>query len=189
MSHLACADEDSPANARQLEAFRARRRQGPRATRSASPISAGICLGADYAFGLTRPGLALYGGVPRRRRRRRRHLRQVARVEAADPPAAQRRGRREGRLWRHLHRAAATCELAILNIGYADGYLRGFSSEGGSLGRRHGRRSSGGSRWTCCRRNPASRDQQANSGDRPTGKLETSECVDARGRCRRRATG
>ena len=27
--------------------------------------SAGICLGRDYAFDLVRPGLALYGGVPR----------------------------------------------------------------------------------------------------------------------------
>ena len=27
--------------------------------------SAGICLGPDYAFDLTRPGLALYGGLPR----------------------------------------------------------------------------------------------------------------------------
>ena len=27
--------------------------------------SAGIALGAEYSFDLTRPGLALYGGVPR----------------------------------------------------------------------------------------------------------------------------
>ena len=27
--------------------------------------SAGICLGRDYSFGLVRPGLALYGGIPR----------------------------------------------------------------------------------------------------------------------------
>ena len=26
--------------------------------------SAGICLGPKYCFGLTRPGLALYGGIP-----------------------------------------------------------------------------------------------------------------------------
>ena len=31
--------------------------------------SAGICLGRDYSFDLVRPGLALYGGIPRARRR------------------------------------------------------------------------------------------------------------------------
>ncbi len=64
MSHLACADEDSAMNARQLDAFRAAIPQIPHRALSLAN-SAGIALGADYAFDLTRPGLSLYGGVPR----------------------------------------------------------------------------------------------------------------------------
>ena len=62
LSHLASADEDSEQNARQLAAFQSLRQQIA-ARRYSLANSAGICLGADYAFDLTRPGLALYGGV------------------------------------------------------------------------------------------------------------------------------
>src|SRR5258706_6097949 len=65
MSHLACADEDVGANEEQRRAF-AGLAVGVKAKRLSLANSAGICLGRDYAFGLTRPGLALYGGVPRR---------------------------------------------------------------------------------------------------------------------------
>ena len=41
-------------------------------------------------------------------------------------------GGRELRLRRYLHRSEDT-EAAILNIGYADGYLRGFSSHGSAF--------------------------------------------------------
>jgi alanine racemase len=126
MSHLACADEDSPANRAQLEAFTAVAGK-VRAQRLSLANSAGICLGADYAFGLTRPGLALYGGVPRREAKG--HLRQVAHVEAQ---VVQRRrvetGERVG--YGGTFTADEPCELLILNIGYADGYLRGFSGRG-----------------------------------------------------------
>jgi len=126
MSHLACADEDSPANEAQLSAFAALAGT-VKAKRLSLANSAGICLGKDYAFGLTRPGLALYGGVPRREAEG--HIRQVARVEAE---IVQRRrvgkGQKVG--YGGTFTAGAACELAILNIGYADGYLRGFSSRG-----------------------------------------------------------
>ena len=126
MSHLACADEDSPANKAQLEAFTAIAGKA-RARRLSLANSAGICLGADYAFGLTRPGLALYGGVPRREAKG--HLRQVAHVEAQ---VVQRRrvetGERVG--YGGIFTAGEPCELLVLNIGYADGYLRGFSGRG-----------------------------------------------------------
>ena len=65
MSHLACADEDVPMNAEQRSAF-AQIAVRVEAKRLSLASSAGICLGRDYAFDLTRPGLALYGGVPRR---------------------------------------------------------------------------------------------------------------------------
>ncbi len=126
MSHLACADEESPANRMQLEAFTAVAGK-VRARRLSLANSAGICLGADYAFGLTRPGLALYGGVPRREAKG--HISQVAHVEAQ---VVQRRrveaGERVG--YGGTFTAGEPCELLVLNIGYADGYLRGFSGRG-----------------------------------------------------------
>lgn len=126
MSHLACADEDVSANEAQRLAF-VSLAQGVQAKRLSLSNSAGICLGADYAFGLTRPGIALYGGVPRREAEG--HIAQVARVEAQ---IVQRRrieaGARVG--YGGTFVAERDCELAILNIGYADGYLRGFSGSG-----------------------------------------------------------
>jgi alanine racemase len=126
MSHLACADEDSDMNSRQRDALAALAGASP-AARLSLANSAGICLGPDYAFDLTRPGLALYGGVPRREAEG--AIAQVAHVEAR---IVQRRrvepgqGVGYGATWR----AEAPAELAILNIGYADGYLRGFSGRG-----------------------------------------------------------
>lgn len=126
MSHLACADEDSDANATQLKRFgdiAAR----VTAKRRSLANSAGICLGPDYAFDLTRPGLALYGGVPRREADG--HIRQVAYLEAEIVQRRRiRRGDRVG--YGGTFVAKKAHELAILNIGYADGYLRGFSGSG-----------------------------------------------------------
>ena len=126
MSHLACADEDNPANKAQREAFHAVAGK-VRAQRLSLANSAGICLGGDFAFGLTRPGLALYGGVPRREAKG--HIRQVAHVEAQ---VLQRRSVQAGEKvgYGGTFTAEADCDLLILNIGYADGYLRGFSSRG-----------------------------------------------------------
>ena len=125
MSHLASADEpDSPQNARQLKAFR--EINLPDVPRSLAN-SAGICLGKDYHFDLTRPGLALYGGVPHPAAQG--HIRPVVQVEAA---VLQRRRLKAGETigYGATWTAAAATEVAILNIGYADGYLRAFSSKG-----------------------------------------------------------
>lgn len=126
MSHLACADEDVPANEKQLRAFTELAGK-VKARRLSLANSAGVCLGRDYAFGLTRPGLALYGGVPRREAAG--HIRQVARVEAQ---VVQRRRIRPGDSvgYNATFTAERDHELAILNIGYADGYLRAFSGTG-----------------------------------------------------------
>src|SRR5215212_7725889 len=78
-SHLACADEDSALNGMQLERFRAVA-SAVAAKRYSFANSAGICLGREYSFDLVRPGLALYGGVPRAEAAG--NIRQVARVEA-----------------------------------------------------------------------------------------------------------
>jgi alanine racemase len=130
LSHLACADEpDHPMNARQLAAFRQVRQAIP-AKRYSLANSAGICLGATYAFDLTRPGLALYGGVPvADDATQQEGLRPVALIEAE---VIQVRDVEEdesvgyGATWV----AGLPCRVAILNVGYADGYLRGFSNVG-----------------------------------------------------------
>ena len=128
-SHLACADEDIAMNAMQLERFRAVASAVPVA-RHAMANSAGICLGRDYSFDLVRPGLALYGGVPRAEAEG--NIRQVARVEAQ---IVQRRTIPEGETCGYgaTFTAREDTEAAILNIGYADGYLRGFSSHGNAF--------------------------------------------------------
>jgi alanine racemase len=127
MSHLASADEADTAFARrQRDAFAALAPHVP-ARRASLANSAGVCLGADYAFDLTRPGLALYGGVPRGEAAG--AIRPVARIEAQvlqcrHVPAGETVG--YGGTWT----APADAHIAILNIGYADGYLRGFSNAG-----------------------------------------------------------
>ena len=126
MSHLACADEDSPMNARQQARFAGLRgRTG--AGRMSLANSAGIALGADYHFDLTRPGLALYGGIARRELAG--AIRQVATPEAQ---VLQRRTVRAGESvgYNATFTAPAEMDVAILNLGYADGYLRCFSGKG-----------------------------------------------------------
>jgi alanine racemase len=128
-SHLACGDEDSPMNARQLGAFR-EIAPSVQAKRRSLANSAGICLGRDFSFDLVRPGLALYGGIPRPEAAG--NIRQVVRVEAQ---VVQRRtiGAGESCGYGATFKAAAATEAAIVNIGYADGYLRGFSSRGSAF--------------------------------------------------------
>lgn len=129
MSHLACADEDVAMNWAQCSAF-ASLAGATGARRMSLANSAGICLGEDYAFDLTRPGLALYGGIARSEAEG--HIAQVARVEAR---IVQRRRVEPGESvgYGATWRAERESELAILNIGYADGYLRGFSGSGRAL--------------------------------------------------------
>lgn len=126
LSHLASADEDVPLSQSQLERFK--RLQGDvKAGRYSLANSAGICLGPAYAFDMTRPGIALYGGIPRKEAAG--HIRQVVFPEAQ---VLQRRCVRAGDTigYNATHRAVADMEIAVLNLGYADGYLRGFSGCG-----------------------------------------------------------
>jgi alanine racemase len=127
MSHLACADEpDHPLNETQRARFAEIAATVP-ARRLSLANSAGICIGPDYAFGLTRPGLALYGGVPRAEADG--HIRPVALIEAEvlqlrRVPTGETVG--YGATWT----APRDSRIAILNIGYADGYARVFSNVG-----------------------------------------------------------
>ncbi len=126
MSHLACADEDHPMNERQRTAFAAL--AGRTAARRMSLAnSAGIGLGDRYAFDLTRPGLALYGGVPRA------ELADIIRpVVGIEAQILQRRRVAAGETvgYNATWTAAVETEVAIINLGYADGYWRGFSGRG-----------------------------------------------------------
>jgi alanine racemase len=124
MSHLACADEpEHPLNLAQLLRFQSVCAALP-ARRASLANSAGICLGPAYAFDLTRPGLALYGGIP---------VAGDSRQESAIQPVVS----VEAQLVQLRHVlpgetvgygatfvAGSPLQIGILNIGYADGYLR-----------------------------------------------------------------
>jgi len=128
-SHLACGDEDHPLNAMQLERFRAVA-SAVKARRYSLANSAGICIGADYSFDLVRPGLALYGGIPRDEAEG--NIRNTVRVDAQ---IVQRRMIPAGETCGYgaTFMAKEDTQAAILNVGYADGYLRGFSSHGSAF--------------------------------------------------------
>lgn len=135
MSHLACADEpDHPLNRIQRDRFQAVAAAVPARRRSLAN-SAGICLGPDFAFDLTRPGLSLYGG--RQVTAMAGNIRQVVFPEAqilqirtVEP------GDSVG--YNATFAACRPMRVAILNIGYADGYLRGFSGKGTARHEGHG---------------------------------------------------
>lgn len=130
MSHLACADEESAMNVRQLAAFRAVVAQVPHREASLAN-SAGIALGPDYAFNLTRPGISLYGGVQ--------HpsldgvISQVAFPEAALISVREiAAGESVG--YNAAFTAPAAMRVGVVSLGYADGILhcwngRAFESQ------------------------------------------------------------
>jgi alanine racemase len=133
MSHLACADEPAhPLNAVQLARFREIRGLFPGLSASLAN-SAGVFLDAAYHFDLVRPGIALYGGAivsgeptP---------MRMVARLEASilqvrDVPAGESIGYGARETVRRPTR------LAVLSVGYADGFHRLASSADGAPGGR-----------------------------------------------------
>lgn len=123
LSHLACADEDVAMNAKQLAAFR--ECLPAIAHRKASLAnSAGIALGSDYAFDLTRPGLALYGGVPRPELAGR--IAQVAFPQAA---LIQTRTIGAGASvgYNATFTAPADMRIGVVSLGYADGILRSWA--------------------------------------------------------------
>ena len=126
LSHLASADEDVPQNAAQLSQFQAIS-QGINAKRKSLANSAGIMLGSDYHFDLTRPGLSLYGGIARPEMTG--LIRQVVQplvtvLQVRDLPSGALVG------YNALYECVAPTRVATLAIGYADGYFRGFSGNG-----------------------------------------------------------
>lgn len=128
MSHMACADEPArEMNTAQLEAFRAL------AGRLALPCplslaaSSAIFLGPDWQFGLTRPGAALYGlnPVPDQPNPMAPVIRlrgRILQVRDVDSPMTVGYGA--------THRITRKGRLAIVSVGYADGYFRTLSNRG-----------------------------------------------------------
>ena len=129
MTHLACADEPNhPLNAEQAARFDRACSVLPKFKRSFAN-SSGLFLGADYASDLARPGCALYGinptpGLPN-------PLRQVLRLEA---PVLQIREIPAGASvgYGASFMAARPSRIATIAVGYADGYLRSLSGQGGA---------------------------------------------------------
>ncbi len=125
-SHLASADDDSALNAAQQNRWNAARGMVQH-NRASLANSAGIALGTAYHGDLTRPGLALYGGVPCAALAS--EIRQVAAPEAAlvqvrDIAAGESVG------YNATFVAQQAMRIGVVSLGYADGYLRAWSGKG-----------------------------------------------------------
>ncbi len=126
MSHLASADQDNGQNDLQLALFN-ELSHAIAAKRRSFANSAGIMLGRDYHFDLTRPGIGLYGGIERAEMAGgiaqvaslSARILQVRHLEAGEPVG---------------YGGTYVCErptvLATVAMGYADGYMRSFAGNG-----------------------------------------------------------
>lgn len=126
LSHLACADDPAnPLNRKQLQRFRSVV-QAFEDIEATLANSAGIFLGEDYHFTLTRPGIALYGG------------RSVSSQPNPMKPVVTAEARilqvREAKAGESVSYGATVLardtRIAVAAIGYADGYMRGLSGAG-----------------------------------------------------------
>lgn len=127
MSHLACGDDPAnPMNRQQLESFR-KVSAAFEGVEASLANSAGIFLGPEYHFDLTRPGIATYGGeaVPGIAN----PMRPVATAEAR---IIQTRFVKAGETvgYGRAMQLTRDSRLAIVSAGYADGYMRSQSSGG-----------------------------------------------------------
>lgn len=126
LSHLVAAEDDAPLSERQRQRWDAARQALPH-RRASLANSAGIALGAPYHGDLTRPGLALYGGVPCAALAD--AIRPVVRPEAAIIAVRQvAAGETIG--YNATFTAPAPMRIGVVGLGYADGYLRCWSDKG-----------------------------------------------------------
>jgi alanine racemase len=131
MSHLACADEpEHPKSEAQRKAFDRLRARLPKALASLAN-SAGILLGGAYTYDLVRPGIALYGGKPHRQGQNpfqpvvhlKGRILQVRKASAGETIG-----------YGATHTLKRASRIAIVSIGYADGFFRSISSKDGEKG-------------------------------------------------------
>ena len=127
MTHFACAEEPAhPLNERQLAVFAELRKLWP-AARTSLGNSAALLSGERFASDLARPGVTLYGANPF-----------VGRPSPVEPVVTVR-----GRILQIRDIEAGTSvgydatfvakrrtRLAVVGVGYADGYLRSLSNRG-----------------------------------------------------------
>lgn len=126
LSHLASADEDVAQNGEQLRVF-AETRSQISAQRYSLANSAGIMLGAEYHYDLTRPGLSLYGGIahPEMAEWVKPVVHLSARLlQVRELPAGAMVG------YNATHVCREETRMGTISLGYADGYLRAFSGKG-----------------------------------------------------------
>ena len=123
IGHLSCADDtNNPSNKLALQYFKAKTATLPRIKKSIS-ASHGIFLGKSYNFDVTRPGIALYGGV------RNQGLLEVITVQL---PVLQTHDMNpgEGVGYGLTYTTKTTKRVATLFGGYADGIMRNLSQKG-----------------------------------------------------------
>lgn len=125
MTHLVSAEmPEATVNAEQHRRFAALCAKLPAAPRSLAN-SSGVFLGQDYAFDLARPGAALFGVNPRpgQPNPQRPVVRLRARVlQIRDVPQGDSVG------YNGIWVAPRPSRIAVLSVGYADGYLRALSN-------------------------------------------------------------
>jgi alanine racemase len=130
MSHLACAEvPDHPLNDKQIRLFR-ELRMAYRGVPSSLANSAGIFLGGTAHCDLVRPGGALYGANPTPLKKNpmrsvvdlKGRIVQVRHVKKGDTVG-----------YGAAFTAARTSRLAIVAVGYADGYVRAAGAGKGKL--------------------------------------------------------
>jgi len=128
-SHLASADEELSQNETQRARWIAAQ-DHVQHRRASLANSAGIALGPAYHGDLTRPGIALYGGVPRAEMAS--QIRQVARPEAQVIQTKElEAGDQVG--YNATFTANGPMRIGVVSLGYADGYLRCWSGKGAML--------------------------------------------------------
>ena len=120
MSHMGNADDPGhPMNESQLAEFR-RMTEGLTCRKSLS-ATAGLLLGPDYHFDLTRMGIGLYGGCP---------YKEARSVVAVDAPVIQIRNLRKGENvgYGATWVAPRDSRIATISAGYADGLIRALGN-------------------------------------------------------------
>jgi alanine racemase len=126
LSHLASADEDTVQNAAQLNRF-VELSKTISCRRRSMANSAGIMLGHDYHFDITRPGLSLYGGIARPELQF--LIKQVVHIQSQVLQIREHySGAKIG--YNASYVCKDTTKVATCSIGYADGYRRAFSDAG-----------------------------------------------------------
>jgi alanine racemase len=133
MSHFACADQPSHEKNRvQLALFQSLLAHFPNIPASLSN-SAGLMTGRDHHFQMVRPGVALYGGRAVAGRRN-----PMSRVVTLEAPVLAVKEARTGESvgYGASYTLSRDSRIAILGLGYADGFFRALSSTNTHMGGR-----------------------------------------------------